>query len=440
MTGRSWLRRLLAQVRPDARAPQDASGSEAEPGREGRPETASDGVSGPARGAAPGRPRSARGAPPEDPHVRRIVFERTALRRSVLFVLGAVTLWLLALWVFHATAHFLFLLLLAWLIAIAMEPAIGWLQRHGAGRGLASAITGIGGLILVLGVLAIFGAQLAQQIVQLAGEWPSLVANGVGWLNRTFHLSIDPAKITSVVDLSKLATYGSLVAQGAFGFLGTLGSLTFDVLTMIVFAFYFAAGGPRLVRYIASWLPPDQQVVFGTVWHISTVKTGGFVISKLVLILLSTFFHAIFFWWIGLPAWLPLALLTGVTAQLVPLVGTYIGVVAAAVVALFDHPINAVWVVVFATVYQQIESYVFTPRVSNRTMNVNPAIALAAVFVGVALWGPIGAIIGIPVVAVVVAILETYGSRYELVPEIADSGDKPPKLGDKEREARRPPR
>ena len=51
-------------------------------------------------------------------------------------------------------------------------------------------------------------------------------------------------------------------------------------------------------------------------------------------------------------------------------------------------------------------------------MEVNPAIALAAVFLGAAIWGPIGAIIGVPIAAVVVSIMETYGRRYELVPHL----------------------
>jgi predicted PurR-regulated permease PerM len=82
-------------------------------------------------------------------------------------------------------------------------------------------------------------------------------------------------------------------------------------------------------------------------------------------------------------------------------------------------------IVVFATVYQQVENYVFTPRVSKRTMDVNPAIALAAVFVGAAVWGPIGALIGIPLAAAGVAILDTYKHSYELVPEIARVGGDP---------------
>jgi hypothetical protein len=54
---------------------------------------------------------------------------------------------------------------------------------------------------------------------------------------------------------------------------------------------------------------------------------------------------------------------------------------------------------------------------------VNPAIALAAVFLGAAIWGPIGAIIGVPIAAVVASIMETYGRRYELVPYLASQAD-----------------
>jgi predicted PurR-regulated permease PerM len=94
-------------------------------------------------------------------------------------------------------------------------------------------------------------------------------------------------------------------------------------------------------------------------------------------------------------------------------------VAAPVVVALAEKPINAVWIVLFAIVYQQIETYVLTPRISQRTMEINPAIALAAVFIGAAIWGPIGAIIGVPIVAVAVSVIQTYGRRYELVPHLA---------------------
>jgi predicted PurR-regulated permease PerM len=397
----SWLRRWFVAVPAPGADPAGMS-SEGTATRPGPAETAE------------------ASTPAQTGHIRWIALEQRTFRRSVVFVLVAVTLWMWALWVFQATAHFLFLLLLAWLIAIAMEPPIRWLVRHHLSRILATTITGIGAIIVFLGVGAIFANELAKQISQLVTAWPSMVSTGVHWLDQTFHVSVDAEKITSAIDLTKLSDLGSNLAQGAFGVLGTIGSLTFDLLTVIVFAFYFAAGAPSLIRHLASWLPPDQQEIFATVWETSTAKTGGYVISKLVLIFLSTFFHGIFFFAIGLPGWLALALLTGITAQLIPMIGTYIGIIAAVLVAISTHPLNALWVIAFATVYQQVENYVFTPRVSKRVMDVSAPLALAAIFVGVAIFGPIGALIGIPLVAAIAALLETYGHRYELVSQIAD--------------------
>ena len=167
-------------------------------------------------------------------------------------------------------------------------------------------------------------------------------------------------------------------------------------------------------------------------WDIAVNKTGGFVVSKVVLATISAFFHCTFFYIIQVPYWLPMGIFAGVVSQFIPTIGTYIGVAIPALFAAFDDPFDVVWIIIFATVYQQIESYVFTPRVSRATMDIHPAIALGSVFVGFAFFGPIGAIIGIPLAAAVIAIIETYGDRHELVPElqVRTKGEKPSKPGD----------
>ena len=88
------------------------------------------------------------------------------------------------------------------------------------------------------------------------------------------------------------------------------------------------------------------------------------------------------------------------------------------IISLSDQPSDGIWIIVFATIYQQIENYYLTPRVSRATMDIHPAVALGAVFAGIAIWGPIGALIGIPIAAAVIAVLDTYGSRYELIAEM----------------------
>ena len=93
---------------------------------------------------------------------------------------------------------------------------------------------------------------------------------------------------------------------------------------------------------------------------------------------------------------------------------------------------DGILVIVFVIVYQQVENYFFSPRISNRTMNIHPAVAFGAVIVGGALAGALGALIAIPIVASIQAIIETYGRRYELIPEIvhaSDDADAPPDAG-----------
>ena len=172
--------------------------------------------------------------------------------------------------------------------------------------------------------------------------------------------------------------------------------------------------------------------MFVTVWDIAVTKTGGFVVSKVILATLSSLAHSIAFFVIGVPYWLPMGVFAGVVSQFIPTIGTYIGIIVPATFAAFEQPIDVVWIVAFATLYQQLENYVFTPRVSRVTMDIHPALALGSVFLGVALFGPIGAIIGIPLAAAALAVMDTYGKRRELIPElqVRTKGEKPARDGD----------
>src|SRR3954447_4765111 len=391
----------------------------------GPPQTSTSGAPLPVTVAVPRRShrRVAAHTPPGgDAHpVTVVAFDPRSLRRSVVSVLGIVTLWLLALGVFAAIGHFLFILMLSWLFAIAMEPAILRLTGRGMRRGTATGVVGSFVVVFLLALGALFGNLFFQQLAQLVTSLPTTVTQTVSWINEHTQLKLDPNTIVDRLRLTpeQVGNWTTSIAGGVVGIVTSALSLLLEVFTFFVFAFYISADGPRIRRAIGRWLPPQRQEVFVTVWDIAAQKTGGYVISKGVLAALSSIFHGVFFWAIGVPYWLPLALLVGITAQFIPIVGTYIGIAVPLLFVVFQSPLTAVWIIIFATVYQQIETYVFTPRVSNRTMDVNSGIALGAVFVGAAIWGPIGALIGIPLAAAVVAVVGTYGRRYELVPELA---------------------
>ncbi len=349
-----------------------------------------------------------------------ISFNSRSVRKSGVILLVLVAAFLLALWLFSVTSHFLFLILMAWLISIALEPGIRALVNRGRSRGVAAGITGGGAVLVVVALAVVFGQLFFTQISQFVSSIPSIESALIAWSNAHLGTSLDPDTIASSLhlDAAHISSWASSLSGGVFGVVGSLSAVLFDLLTILVFAMYFAADGPRFLRTVAATMPPRAQLVFLNVSTITTEKTGGYVVSKIILAGLSAFFHGIFFFAIGVPYWLPFALFVGITAQFIPMIGTYLGIILPVLATVFTDPWKAVAIVIFATIYQQIESYIFTPRVSKKTMDVNPAIALAAVFVGAAIWGPVGALIGIPLAAAGVAILDSYKKSYDLVPEV----------------------
>lgn len=340
------------------------------------------------------------------------------LRTIILFTAAA----MLGLWIFQQNVSLILLILLALLLAVAMEPAVSALSKRGWRRGAATGITMLGVTLLVIAFLVLFGGLLFSQASSLISDLPNLITDLTNWVNNTFGQELDPETLINQLNIqpSQIATWASNFAGGFVGIItGIVGGL-FQLLTLALFSFYLSADAPRLKRQIGALLNPSAQKVMVTTWDITVKKTGGFVVSKLLLALASTAAHSLFFAAIGLPYWLPLGLITGITSQFIPTVGTYIGVMIPVLFAVFNNPMDAVLIIVFATLYQQIENYLLSPRLSKITMDIHPAIAFGSVIVFANLFGAIGAIISVPVAAALVALVDTYGKRHELIPELAE--------------------
>ncbi len=344
-------------------------------------------------------------------------------RRIFILALALFAIYQFGLQLLSLLSPFLLLLLLAWLISIAMEPPVSWFERKGYRRGLGAGVVLLATVLFGALFSGTFGGLMFTQLSAAVAAAPDVVLNVITWLNVTFDLGLDATQIlaSANLDTTSLTPIASELAGGLLGLIGSVFTGLFDLLTILVFAFYLSAEAPRVKRTIASWLKPDKQRIFITVWEIAVHKTGGFVVSRVLLASISAAAHTIAFWVIGVPYWLPMGLFAGITAQFVPTVGTYIGIAIPAMFSLTSEPIDAVWIIAFATLYQQIENYVLGPRISRATMDMHPAIALASVFVGTAIFGAIGALIGIPIMAGILAVVDTYGHRHELIEEL-DNG------------------
>jgi predicted PurR-regulated permease PerM len=200
----------------------------------------------------------------------------------------------------------------------------------------------------------------------------------------------------------------------------------FQVLTIGLFTFYFVADGPRFRRAVCSLLPPRIQVDLLAAWEVAIDKTGGYLYSRLLLAGLSGTATFIVLTVLGVPFAAALALWMGLVSQFIPVVGTYIAMLLPVLVALGENTGDAVAVLIFFALYQQIENYLLSPKITARTMQLHPAVAFASAIVGGSVLGPIGAFLALPAAAIVQAVLSTYMERYAVVESDLTSDEPPP--------------
>ncbi|MER5867019.1 AI-2E family transporter [Kitasatospora sp. NPDC002040] len=338
------------------------------------------------------------------------------LPRAMVLALLLVGAFQLVDWAFRQLVDLLVMLLVAFFLSLAMEPAVDRMAARGVRRGLGTFLVFIGLAVAIAGFLTALGTLLVDQVAKIAGDLPHLVDNLIVWINRTFHqnLSLDQLQEKLLKDKGSIEKYAQQAADNIWGVSSTLIGGLFQAFTVGLFTFYFTADGPRVRRTVCSLLPPAKQAEVLRAWEIALAKTGGYLYSRALLAIASTIAHWIMFTVLGLPYAAALAVWVGVMSQFVPTIGTYLAGALPVLVALTVEPTDALWVLVFVIVYQQIENYLLHPRITARTVDVHPAVAFGSVIAGAALLGAVGALIAIPVAATLQGFVGTYVRRYEV--------------------------
>lgn len=308
-------------------------------------------------------------------------------------------------------------LTVALFLSFAMEPAVNALTRRGWRRGGATGLVFVATL-LIFGVFVFaIGSLVVGQVRNFVDEAPDYVQDLEDWINDTFDADVDFDDLADELDdpQGPARRFVEDLAGDALKAGLTAVAVLFQVLTIGLFTFYLVADGPRLRRTICSLLRPERQQVVLRAWELAIDKTGGYLYSRLILAGLSGAFHWVVLAVMDVPYALALALWVGVVSQFIPVVGTYLAGALAVLVAALNEPVDGAVVLAFVVVYQQVENYVFAPRVTAHTMSLHAAVAFGAVIAGAAVLGPIGALLALPAAAVVQAFVSELGERHEVV-------------------------
>ncbi|MFD9322018.1 AI-2E family transporter [Streptomyces sp. NPDC060053] len=355
------------------------------------------------------------GPPPADDGAGQGTRMPRWLPRAMVLALALIGVFQLGLWAFHQLIGLLLNILIAFFLALAIEPAVSRMSARGMRRGLATFLVSFGLLIVVAGFFTLLGSMLAGQIIKMIEGFPEYLDSVINWVNTTFHTDLRRVDIQEGLLHSEwLRKYAQNSAAGVLDVsTQVLGGL-FRLLTIALFSFYFAADGPRLRRALCSVLPPARQAEVLRAWEIAVDKTGGYLYSRGLMALISGVAHYVLLEALGIPYAPVLAVWVGVVSQFLPTIGTYLAGALPMLIAFTVSPLYALWVLIFVVVYQQFENYMLQPKLTSKTVDIHPAVAFGSVIAGTALLGAVGALIAIPAVATLQAFLGAYVKRYDV--------------------------
>ncbi|MEU0527691.1 AI-2E family transporter [Streptomyces niveus] len=337
------------------------------------------------------------------------------LPRAMVLALTLIACFQLGSWAFHQLLGLLINILIAFFLALAVEPAVSRMATHGIRRGLATFLVFFAVLIASVGFVVLLGSMLAGQIIEIVDEFPRYLDSLINWINQSFRTELSRVAVQdSLLHSDWLQRYVQNSASGVLDISTTVLGGLFRLLTIFLFSFYFAADGPRLRRTVCSVLPPAKQVEVLRAWEIAVDKTGGYIYSRGLMALISGVAHYILLEILGVPYAPVLAVWVGLVSQFLPTIGTYLAGALPMLIAFTVDPWYALWVLGFVVIYQQFENYVLQPKLTARTVDIHPAVAFGSVVAGTALLGAVGALIAIPAVATLQAFLGAYVKRYDV--------------------------
>ena len=322
-------------------------------------------------------------------------------------------------------------------IALAIEPVVRRFEAMGLNRRLATLLVMLGLAVLVGAFIALFGGMLVSQVADLLASLPSAYESLREWVNSLPTVTGNGGlQIPSLGEAVKKATEKATVdgGQAAVGLLGPIAGATartasslasglLSIMIVVITAYYASAYDVEARRAISRFIRPAGQKRFQTVWLIVRSQVSGFLYSRGILAAVNAAALSVFLIILHAPYWLPLSIACGLISQFVPTVGTYLGGALPCLSALASLGWKqAVAVLVFIVVYQQVENLVLSPAVSQATLSLNPAVSLLAVMVGGSVAGALGAFLALPVASSVKAVISQYAVSHETAPALEAAG------------------
>ncbi|HXD53863.1 MAG TPA: AI-2E family transporter [Solirubrobacteraceae bacterium] len=330
----------------------------------------------------------------------------------VLLPLALIAAWALA----KAAGKVLLLFIVAALIALILNPAVAFVHRPRVPRGLAVLAVYLGFFLALAGIGFLVANPISHQVQRFTDNLPKLEREANHQLlefehtlkSNGFHVQlVKPGKTALQSITDKVGKSAGKFASFGTALLTEVANAIFDLVLIFVLSVYMLLYGPEIGALVRRLMPtgdgskPDDYPLL--VQRAVSRYVGGQLLFS-VIMGVST---GVALWIFGATGVFPdgrrYAVAFGVfygIMELVPYIGPILGALPPVIVALFTHPISAVWVLVLFIGLQQLEGHVVAPQVFGHTLRINPLLVIFALLLGLQVHGVIGALVALPILSV----------------------------------------
>jgi predicted PurR-regulated permease PerM len=343
--------------------------------------------------------------------------DRWTGQRVVLTTLGALLVGL-GFWLAFRFYYVAFILFAALVLGTAIRPAVDWLHQRKLPGGVSVILVYLALLALVIGFVMLLAPLLVAQTRAIVGELPAYYLGLHAWLARS------PSALIQRLTLQLPGTFalglpgdkGGGLPFGALGqalgYVGMVWRTLFVGVAILALAFYWTLNGERMIRLGMLRFPLERREGWYHLIAEMETKVGAYMRGVAILSLVVGVLATIAYVLIGLPSPLVLGLLAGVF-EAVPVLGPILGAILPVLLALSIAPGKVIWVLLATVVIQQAEGHLLVPRVMDKAVGVSPIVTILAILAFSTLFGLPGAILAIPLAALIQILLNDVVTRRE---------------------------
>ncbi|WP_018924589.1 AI-2E family transporter [Salsuginibacillus kocurii] len=334
---------------------------------------------------------------------------------SVVLILLAINLAVMVPFIFHpisvAISALAPVLIIGGVLYYILRPLVNWMKIK---MPVPLAILIIFGLFsgIVALIVMFAGPIFMAQINHLIDNIPQFVNDTQEWIDQV----LESEWVRYIEEEANLQDIdASMITDQMSGFLSNIGanvmnffSIIFSVIMVIVVLpfvlFFLLKDAHKLPDNILYFLPSDQKDEGRRILHDMDETLSAYIQGQAIVSVCVGILSLIAYLIIGIDYPMVLALIAMFT-NLIPFIGPFIGTIPAVIVALFQDPLLALWVILAIVIIQQIESNLISPNVMGHKLRVHPLTIILLLILAGNLAGVIGLILAIPAYAVSKVIL-----------------------------------